>query len=87
LDVGDIVFSRVGSIDRNALIRSTECGWLFSGRLLRVRPNGTRLSSRYLSHHFHSEDFKARVREVAVGQTMASLNTRILEGVEVDIPS
>jgi type I restriction enzyme S subunit len=86
LVVGDIVFSRVGSIDRNALIRPAEEGWLFSGRLLRVRPDNTRVSSAYLSHHFHGQDFKARVREVAVGQTMASLNTRILQGVEVFFP-
>jgi type I restriction enzyme S subunit len=33
---GNIVFSRVGSVDRNALIKATEDGWLFSGRLLRV---------------------------------------------------
>jgi len=39
LKAGDIVFSRVGSIDRNALIRELENGWLFSGRLLRVRIN------------------------------------------------
>jgi len=37
LKAGDIVFSRVGSVDRNALIRKNEDGWLFSGRLLRVR--------------------------------------------------
>ena len=39
LEVGDLVFSRVGSVDRNALIRPAEEGWLFSGRLLRVRPD------------------------------------------------
>ena len=86
LVAGDIVFSRVGSIDRNALIRSTEEGWLFSGRLLRVRPDNQRISSSYLSYHFHGEQFKARVREVAVGQTMASLNTVILQGIEIAVP-
>jgi type I restriction enzyme S subunit len=86
LATGDIVFSRVGAIDRNALIQATEDGWLFSGRLLRVRPDRAHVFSPYLSHHFHSEQFKLRVRGVAVGQTMASLNTRILQGVEVVLP-
>ena len=36
---GDIVFSRVGSVDRRARVRGTEDGWLFSGRCLRVRPD------------------------------------------------
>lgn len=83
---GDIVFSRVGSVDRNALIRS-EDGWLFSGRLLRVRLIGKDVDSSYLSHHFHSEAFKQRVRDVAVGQTMASINTQILMGVKAILPS
>jgi type I restriction enzyme S subunit len=83
---GDIVFSRVGSIDRNALIRSHEAGWLFSGRLLRVRPDGKTVHPPFLSYQFHSDPFKSAVRTVAVGQTMASLNTRILEGIRVMLP-
>jgi type I restriction enzyme S subunit len=84
---GDIVFSRVGSVDRNALIRPPEAGWLFSGRLLRVRPDTDTAYAPFLSFQFHSEPFKASVRTVAVGQTMASLNTHILNGVCVTLPS
>ena len=87
LKAGDIVFSRVGSIDRNALIRELENGWLFSGRLLRVRINNTKDYPRYLSYHFHSEPFKRRVRGVAVGQTMPSLNTQLLKGVSIVLPT
>jgi type I restriction enzyme S subunit len=87
LKEGDIVFSRVGSIDRNARISAHETGWLFSGRLLRVRVPDSAICTRYLSHHFHSEPFKARVRAIAVGQTMASLNTQLLGNVLVALPS
>jgi type I restriction enzyme S subunit len=87
LEVGDIVFSRVGSVDRNALIRESEKGWLFSGRLLRVRPYREDAVPAFLSYQFHGEPFINAVREVAVGQTMASLNTKILSGVEVTLPS
>ena len=87
LVAGDIVFSRVGSVDRNALIRPPEAGWLFSGRLLRVRPDQRQLWAQYLSYQFHSEPFKALVRSVAVGQTMASLNTQILKGINVAFPT
>ena len=34
LSKGDIVFSRVGSVDRRALVQSAEDGWMFSGRCL-----------------------------------------------------
>ncbi|HRL77877.1 MAG TPA: restriction endonuclease subunit S [Candidatus Accumulibacter phosphatis] len=87
LEAGDIVFSRVGSIDRNALIREEEEGWLFSGRLLRVRPDKKRVFAPYLSLQFHTESFKNSVLAVAVGQTMASLNTKILRDLSVPIPS
>jgi type I restriction enzyme, S subunit len=83
---GDIVFSRVGSVDRNALIKVAEDGWLFSGRLLRVRLKGSDTDAPYLSYHFYSEAFKQRVRDVAVGQTMASINTQILMGVKIILP-
>ncbi len=86
LEDGDIVFSRVGSVDRNALVTVAESGWLFSGRLLRVRASPDVVDAKYLSYHFHSEPFKQRVRTVAVGQTMASLNTQILKGVLVALP-
>lgn len=86
LDEGDIVFSRVGSIDRNARISTREAGWLFSGRLLRVRFNKALADSRFMSEQFHSERFKDLVRAVAVGQTMPSLNTSILRGIEISVP-
>ena len=83
---GDIVFSRVGSVDRNARVSPAEAGWLFSGRLLRLRAISETIDTTYLSYYFHFEPFKQRVRNVAVGQTMASLNTQLLGGVLVVIP-
>ena len=87
LRAGDIVFSRVGSVDRNSLVSESEDGWLFSGRLLRVRISpARRTSARYLSYHLHTESFTKRVHSVSVGQTMASLNTQILRRVQVVLP-
>jgi type I restriction enzyme S subunit len=83
----DIVFSRVGSVDRNSIVSEKETGWLFSGRLLRIRLLKRELHAKYLSYHFHQESFKQRIRSVAVGQTMASLNTQILKSILVAIPS
>jgi type I restriction enzyme S subunit len=86
LRAGDIVFSRVGSVDRNSLIRNREQGWLFSGRLLRIRLTKSNVLSNYLSYYFHQETTKQRIRSVAVGQTMASLNTKIMKGISVALP-
>jgi len=86
LRAGDVVFSRVGSVDRSALVSWKEEGWLFSGRLLRVRPNPSLADAGYLSYFFQLPRFKARMRLIAVGATMPSLNTAILKDVEVILP-
>ena len=83
---GDILFSRVGSVDRSSLVSKKEDGWLFSGRLLRVRPDNKLIDSHYLKYFFSMEKFKHRMRSTAVGGTMPSLNTAILSNVKVSYP-
>jgi type I restriction enzyme S subunit len=85
LKEGDLVFSRVGSVDRCGYIAKEEEGWLFSGRLLRVRPIED-ISSKYLTYHLNSKPARDRVLSVAVGLAMPSINTKILEGVSVALP-
>lgn len=86
LKKGDIVFSRVGSVDRRAYVSDFENGWLFSGRCLRVRCNDNLVSSKYLSYYFGQESFKEYIRMIAVGATMPSINTDILKMVDIVIP-
>lgn len=83
---GDVIFSRVGSVDCRALVRDTEDGWLFSGRCLRVRPKQDMIDPEYLSYFFGLSGFKRHMRSIAVGATMPSLNTQLLGGVNVYFP-
>lgn len=87
LKCGDIVFSRVGSVDRRAIVREEEEGWLFSGRCLRVRPDCSKINPEYLSYFFGWDPFKDFIRSIAVGATMPSLNTKILSDVPIYFPS
>jgi type I restriction enzyme, S subunit len=86
LKENDIVFSRVGSVDRNSLITKRETNWLFSGRLLRIRLETSNVNPIFLSYFLHYEPTKRRIRIVAVGQTMPSLNTQILKNFHVAFP-
>jgi len=86
LRTGDIVFSRVGSVDRRAIVHAEEEGWLFSGRCLRVRPDPAKIDGGYLSWFFGFPGFKEHIRQIAVGATMPSLNTRILSDVPIYFP-
>jgi type I restriction enzyme S subunit len=81
----DIVFSRVGSVDINALITPFQSGWLFSGRVLRVRTNDT-IESRYLHYELSTARVRNDVVNRAVGQTMPSINTEILKKTKVYLP-
>ena len=85
LKPGDIVFSRVGSVDRCSYVSAKYDGWLFSGRCLRVRPNET-LDPQYLYYYFCAEETKQFVRNIAVGATMPSINTALLGQVQISYP-
>ncbi len=55
---GDIVFSRVGSVDRCSYVSQLEDGWLFSGRCLRVRSDKNKVDPLYLYYYFSLEETK-----------------------------
>ena len=84
---GDILFSRVGSVDANAQVFAGQDGWLFSGRVLRARPDLTLVSSAYLHYELETEEVKSSVISRAVGGTMASINMEILFQTPIFIPA
>ena len=83
---GDILFSRVGSVDVNAQVTTAQSGWLFSGRVLRARPTVSVISPNYLHYELSTDDVKRSIINRAVGGTMASINTEILEDTEISFP-
>ena len=85
LSTGDIVFSRVGSVDRCSYVDEHHNGWMFSGRCLRVRPTRD-IDSLYLYYYFCLESTQQFVRNIAVGATMPSINTKLLGEVPIRIP-
>ena len=86
LNTGDLVFSRVGSVDRSVIVTESEDGWLFSGRCLRVRfLRG--FSSKFISYAFCKDEFKLYMKLHAVGSTMPSINTTILSNIRIPVPS
>lgn len=85
LKKGDIVFSRVGSVDRCSFVDQKHDGWMFSGRCLRVRPS-EEVDPLFLYYFFCLNATKEFVRSIAVGATMPSINTKLLGEVEVVCP-
>ena len=85
LHTGDIVFSRVGSVDRAVMVSKHEDGWLFSGRCLRVRPYDPDTGS-YFLWWFNQPVIRQLVTASAVGATMPSINTSILNSIRIVFP-
>lgn len=85
LHAGDIVFSRVGSVDRAVMVTHYEDSWLFSGRCLRVRPHDTKTGC-YFLWWFNQPVVKQLVTASAVGATMPSINTGILSNIRLILP-
>ena len=86
LSEGDIVFSRVGSVDRCSYVSKAEDGWMFSGRCLRVRCS-SKAYPLYVYYYFCLESIKQYIRNVAVGATMPSINTQIMSEIPISLPS
>ena len=85
LSRGDIVFSRVGSVDLNAVVEAENVGWFFSGRVLRVRADKS-VDSAYLHSALETAEVRESILTRAVGLTMASINTTILRDTKFPCP-
>ena len=85
LQEGDIVFSRVGSVDLSAYVNNINNGWIFSSRMLRVRVK-KEIDAKYLSYFFRQRSFREYILNISVGATMPSINTKILQGISVTYP-
>lgn len=86
LTTGDVVFSRVGSVDRCSYVSEKEAGWLFSGRCLRIRPNTRVVMPEYLYYYLNTQKSQKFIRSIAVGATMPSINTQIMAEVPILLP-
>lgn len=87
LQIGDIVFSRRGDVEKHALIGELEQGWLCGTGCLLVRPGKNWCSPGFLSRLLDLQSTKRWLTQHAVGATMPNLNTGILAAVPVLLPS
>ena len=75
---GDIVYSRRGDVERRALVRLGESGWLCGTGCLRVRFGENCVDSKYAFHYLGHPLVRGWIVRHAHGATMPNLNTSIL---------
>lgn len=83
---GDIVYSRRGDVERRALIRDAEDGWLCGTGCLRVRIGEGRVDPTYASYYLGHPSVRQWIVRHAIGATMPNLNTSILSALPFVLP-
>jgi type I restriction enzyme S subunit len=83
---GDIVYSRRGDVERRALIRDAEDGWLCGTGCLRVRFGDEHVNPTFASYYFGDPNVRAWIVRHAHGATMPNLNTAILSALPFVLP-
>jgi type I restriction enzyme S subunit len=87
LKKGDIVFGRKGAVDRHAYIDYESDGWMQGSDCIRMRIESNTINPRFLSYYFLTNKHKAfMISMCSHGTTMASLNQKILEQIEIPYP-
>jgi len=87
LQCRDIVFGRKGAVDRHAFISAAEDGWMQGSDCIRLRISSDRLNAKYLSYYFLTTNHRNfMISMCSHGTTMASLNQKILEQIEIPVP-
>ena len=86
VQIGDIVYSRRGDVEKCALVRKNEDGWLCGTGCLRVRPGNGVADPLFCSYFLSHPDSREWISRHAVGATMPNLNTQILSEVPFLLP-
>jgi len=86
VQVGDIIYSRRGDVERRALIRIEQEGWLCGTGCLKVRLGKGVTDPLFASFYLGHPEVRAWIVQHAVGATMPNLNTGIMEAIPFLLP-
>ena len=86
LRAGDIVYSRRGDVEKRALIREREEGWLCGTGCLKVRLGSGVVDPLFASMFLGHPAIREWIVRHAVGATMPNLNTSIMSTVPFALP-
>ncbi|ADI06925.1 restriction modification system DNA specificity subunit [Streptomyces bingchenggensis BCW-1] len=84
---GDIIFARRGELGRSAIVTKSAEGWLCGTGSIRVRINQNRLDYRFAGYALQNLQTYSYFQKQSVGSTMENLNTEIVLGLPVALPT
>lgn len=83
LEPGDIVTGRKGDLGRSAVVEDHQNGWICGSDAIAIRPNRSRLSSRFLNACLHLSVTRQDLLARSLAATMPSLNEDMLLSIRV----
>ncbi len=86
LNIGDIVFPRRGEINKRAICKSENEGWLCGTGCLKIRLNDDVVYPSYLYYYLKLSSVVESILNKAVGSTMLNLSGSILSSTEIEYP-
>jgi len=81
----DIIFGRKGAVERRALIKKAESGWLQGSDCIRLRVDSS-IDAKFISYQLGSSYHRDWLMQHATGATMPSLNQDVLKLLPLKIP-
>ena len=87
LELGDIVYSRRGDVEKCALVRKRNVGFLCGTGCLRIRVDKNLISPDFLSLYLSQNYIKKWVLDNSNGATMPNLNSETLIHLPLNLPS
>lgn len=83
---GDVVYGRRGDIGRRAFVTHREDGWFCGTGCLRIRPDRSKISPRYLFDALGVPKTDGAIKGRAHGATMPNLSAGLMKSVPVFLP-
>jgi type I restriction enzyme S subunit len=82
----DIIFGRKGAVERRAIIKESEDGFIQGSDCIRLRLSSS-LEPKFFSYQFGSSRYREWMFQNATGATMPSLSQTVLHSLPVRVPS
>jgi type I restriction enzyme, S subunit len=87
IQVGDVLFTRSGTVGRCAIATQGTDGSLMTFHLLRARPNPQKCLPAYLRIALEgAPHIRRQTKEASIGSTRAGFNTRLLAELDIPLP-
>ena len=84
---GDLMVARKGDVRKCVYITENENGWLTGSDCLKVSLDKDRCYPKFVYYQLRSPFIGKWLETISIGSTMPSLNTGLLSGIEITLPS